>query len=455
MQRNLPQILTSPEFHAHFRQDINLNQISHKSIRQKQQRFTGAMVSLLIDSLSCWKDSNPYYRTIALPSVKTAALVGKNRTKEFLYVLEESGWRVDHSYSTGSTDIKNFCKQAEIPSAVYEKVWEFLVRRSEETDGEQEDQKILTSWGGKAIAGRRKDGSARYHSFQLPDAVRVKHGRLREYVRKLEREDVSAYDRLNARMKMECAREHNGWMQQRYVEALSGRVYGQGASSLAITANELVNEMLAGCWKLDVQACAHTLLPQVCRQICRDEGLKFDGLENYAINRKELRQEWAEVVGCSVGEVKQAVSALIHGCSVASKQWWRGDGRLMESSLRAILGAEAAVEKFKSIGEVKAMLVDIRSLMKLLGDGRKANGGWQWLDGSKRSQVLAGIYQRAESEVLAVMLENLGRQVVISKHDGLVVLERVEESVIGRIQEEVHRRLGFRILLDQEEVGSG
>jgi len=68
---------------------------------------------------------------------------------------------------------------------------------------------------------------------------------------------------------------------------------------------------------------------------------------------------------------------------------------------------------------------------------------------------MAEIYQRAESQVLAIKLETLERQVVISKHDGVVVLEQAEDSVIYRIQEEVHRRLGFRILLDQEEVRSG
>jgi len=57
-----------------------------------------------------------------------------------------------------------------------------------------------------------------------------------------------------------------------------------------------------------------------------------------------------------------------------------------ESSLRAILGAEAAVEKLKSIGDIKEIR-EYKGNDEQLEDGRKANGEWQWLEGGgKRSQ---------------------------------------------------------------------
>jgi hypothetical protein len=456
----IPAILMSSEFIADFWQNQIFNQKLSKPKRKKQERFTVGMHSLLLESLQYWiKDqSDPYFeRTIAIPSKKTVALVGQRHTKEFLNVLDANGWYVNHSYSTGKVNNKAFCKEVSIPNRVYEQVYDFL-KKNESTAQSGGNNTVETSWTKKAIDPCRKDGKQRYHSYQLPNAVRVNVQRLAEYV---EREEDSEcwdiFEKLQARTLFELAAENDGWINQYYREVLSGRVYGRGSGNLALAKNELLDQILAGCWQLDIQAAAQTLIPQICRKIMNDESLEFDGLEEYAVNRKCLRKQWAEEVGCSVDAIKETVTALLYGSSVAAKEMVV-DGRRTLSAIRKILKTEDAVNRFRNIGGVKKMENDTRRAFKLVTTGLMQNGMLEefgldkiWMDQATKSEILAMCYQRTESRILAVMVTELQDQVVISKHDGLIILERLVQ--VDDLENKIFDQVGYRIRLDQDLVG--
>lgn len=462
----IPQVLVSPEFLAIFRQDHDPLAKHSKPDRRKHERFCAAMQTLLYDSINSWDESrsNPFFeRTVAIPSKKTVALVGQRHTKQFLNVLDANGWRVDHSYSTGTESNRPFCKHLGIPMGAYEQVYEFLKEHEPiiEANG---SSVVKTSWEQPAIAEKRKDGSARYHSFQLPSAVRVNVQQLMKHVKQEEADgNQNIFGKLKARTLLTLAVEHDGWINQYYQEALSGRVYGQGIGNLALADKKLLVAMLAGCWQLDMQAAGQTLFPQVCRKIMNDENLMFDGLKEYAGNRKCLRNQWARVVFPEMEvsdenqeKIKKAVTALLYGCSVASKKCFR-DGSWKVPALLEELGSEEAVRRFRGIEGVQAMEKDIRRGFKMVINGLQQSQvlkeyglDRKWMDQARASEVVSYVIQRTESRILAAMLEELGNQVILSKHDAVVVLDWLDQ--VDTLEDQVLKKTGYRIRLDQEVV---
>lgn len=454
---SIPSVLMSPEFLDRIRTDINLNQIQHKSRRKKAERFARAMVSVALDSLQHFKSTNFYLRTVEAPSSKLTQLVGQNSTREFFAVLAACQWKVDHSYSTGIGNTNKESKKIGIPVAVHRRMLEFLQEQGL-SSGAASWNRVETSWAEAAIEKLRKDGRQRYHSFQLPSAVRINAQRLLAYAQEQEASgQLDVFERLQARVLLELASQNDGWIEQRYREAPSGRVYGRGLGNLVTTKKVLLEQMLAGCWQLDIQAAGQTLLPQICRKVVGDQSLIFDGLEGYAKNRKELRKQWATEVGCSAEAIKQAVTALLYGSSVAAKEM-EINGRKRLSALRKILGSEQAVRRFRSIDGIGVMEKDIRRVFKLVTTGLNQESVLDaygldrvWIDQATKSEMLAMVYQKTESQILAGMLDVLDQQVVISKHDALIILDRLDQ--VDVLETLVDAKTGYRIRLDQEQLG--
>ena len=194
-----------------------------------------------------------------------------------------------------------------------------------------------------------------------------------------------------------------------------------------------------------------------------DENLMFDGLKEYAGNRKCLRNQWARVVfpemevsGENQEKIKKAVTALLYGCSVASKKCFR-DGSWKVPALLEELGSEEAVRRFRGIEGVQAMEKDIRRGFKMVINGLQQSQvlkeyglDRKWMDQARASEVVSYVIQRTESRILAAMLEELGNQVILSKHDAVVVLDWLDQ--VDTLEDQVLKKTGYRIRLDQEVV---
>jgi len=258
-------------------------------------------------------------------------------------------------------------------------------------------------------------------------------------------------NKLSSMLRLSLISDGHGWLKQEFVEAKSGRVYGRGLSNLALTPNVLLDHMLDGCVELDVEACSPRLIPQICRNLLGVSGLRFDSMEEYASRKNELRNEWANMIGVEVRHIKQCLNAILHGCSISSVSWLH-HGLEQKSSLLEILGSGDRVEKFKSIGLVAGILEEMKIIKKLIRKRIRKDGSlWNyfginegWISRIKDAGLLAHLYQHEESRIMAVMVRCLGRNLVVGKHDAVVVMEG-GGGLVDQLRNQIRNDLGYEL----------
>ena len=446
--QNIPPVLSSPSFQSLIRQDISLNSISDGRVHRRQAHLTNAMTSILLMSLDSRSRHRANPENVMIPSSMTRSLVS-HRTGDLFDVLEQNGWHVDHSYSPPLAGYKSFCKSLHIPLDAYEKTLGYMEhQRMQSIDSES----IEVSWAQGSVANLNMENEPRQHSFQFPCAVKVKTNGLEEYISRMKHENKQeVINKLNAMLRLSLISDGHGWLKQKFVEAKSGRVYGRGLSNLALTPNVLVDHMLEGCVELDIEACSPRLFPQICRNFLGEAGLRFDAMEEYAFGKNELRNEWANKVGVEVRHIKQCLNAILHGCSVSSKSWW-DRGLEQKSSLLDILGSGDRVEKFKNIGLVVGILEEMKVIKSVIKNRvKKDRSFWNhfgidegWMGRIKDAGLLAHVYQHEESRILAVMVRMLGRNLVVGKHDAVIVKEG-GVRLVDQLRNQIRNDLGYEL----------
>ena len=446
--QNIPPVLSTPSFQSLIRQDISLNSITDGRVRRRQIQLTNAMTSILLMSLDSRSRHRVNPENVMIPSSLTRSLVS-HRTGDLFDVMNQNGWLVDHSYSPPIAGGKSFCKSLHIPLEAYEKTLGYMEHdRMNNFDSES----IEVSWAQNSIGARNIDNELRKHSFQYPSSVKVKTNGLKKFISNMKRDNKQEMmDKLSSMLRLSLISDGHGWLKQEFVEAKSGRVYGRGLSNLALTPNVLLDHMLEGCVELDVEACSPRLIPQICRNLLGEAGLRFDSMEEYAFRKNELRVEWANMIGVEVRHIKQCLNAILHGCSVNSVIWWH-HGLEQKSSLLEILGSGDRVEKFKSIGLVAGILEEMKFIKKLIRNRIRKDGSlWNyfginegWISRIKDAGLLAHVYQHEESRILAVMVRFLGKNLVVGKHDAVVIKE-YGGRLVDQLRNQIRNDLGYEL----------
>ena len=446
--QNIPPVLSTPSFQSLIRQDISLNSITDGRVRRRQIQLTNAMTSILLMSLDSRSRHRANPENVMIPSSLTRSLVS-HRTGDLFDVMNRNGWLVDHSYSPPIAGGKSFCKSLHIPLEAYDKTLGYIEhQRMNNFDSES----IEVSWAQNSIGARNIDNELRKHSFQYPSSVKVKTIGLKQFTSNMKRNNKQEMmDKLNSMLRLSLISDGHGWLKQEFVEAKSGRVYGRGLSNLALTPNVLLDHMLDGCVELDIEACSPRLIPQICRNILGEVGLRFDSLEEYAFRKNELRIEWANMIGVEIRHIKQCLNAILHGCSISSVSWWH-HGLEQKSSLLEILGSGDRVEKFKSIGLVAGILEEMKFIKKLIRKRIRKDGSlWNyfgidegWICRIKDAGLLAHVYQHEESRILALMVKFLGKNLVVGKHDAVVIKE-YGGSLVDQLRNQIRNDLGYEL----------
>ena len=67
----------------------------------------------------------------------------------------------------------------------------------------------------------------------------------------------------------------------------------------------------------------------------------------------------------------------------------------------------------------------------------------------KSSQRVAYLYQTNEAEMLKVMMDFVGKSLVITKHDSIIINSPLTIIDLGLLEHKIYNQLGFRVKLSQ------
>jgi hypothetical protein len=148
--------------------------------------------------------------------------------------------------------------------------------------------------------------------------------------------------------------------------------------------------------------------------------------------------------------VKQAFTAIGFGMRTNTKFFYDLNGNLVTPTLTGTFnGNRDIAQRFLHHPEVKEFWKEMKILFDELSRAME-----QELIGFKKSQRVAYLYQQGEAEILRSISRSVGKNLVIPKHDAVVIRHPTNDEGIRRIQERVLQETGFRIRLSSEFLGN-
>jgi hypothetical protein len=237
-----------------------------------------------------------------------------------------------------------------------------------------------------------------------------------------------------------------GYIIQRYSQSPSGRLYGEGLN-LQNVPRPVRQAALHGLYDYDIENCHYSILAQMAHK----HGYECTAINHYLANKKQVRQQLADVFEISIGQVKQALIALIYGARLSR----RPDDALPEILGSAattayqnplflglandIKGAGSAILKGQVIS--RQTIKSIRGLPMSLVDesGKKVSD----------KKLLAHLLQGVESLALECAHRLYPESIVLLQHDGWTSTTQLD---IKAIEEAILEGTGYRLEVAEEAI---
>ena len=252
--------------------------------------------------------------------------------------------------------------------------------------------------------------------------------------------------------------ENDGWLEQNYWVSPFGRLYGRGLSSLQSCPKVLLKQFLnEGAWELDVDTALQSILFQQLQKRTKRE-IHYPSIEEYMRNKKAIREEIADSLGVDSGVVKQQFTAIGFGMRRSTKKFLnKENGSLQNPTLTENFGgSELLAENFKRIGFVKSYWEELYDLTNRLTKAvRKENPQWmrskeEGFSGKK--QIMTYLFFQGEAEILRSICRQVGQQLILPKHDAVVISKRISSQEKSSIESGIYEDTGFRVGLSSKQL---
>ena len=255
------------------------------------------------------------------------------------------------------------------------------------------------------------------------------------------------YKKLHLQLRLSIAQENDGWLSQNYRVSDFGRLVGTGLSSLQTMPKTLLNEILNGCAEVDVNASSMSLLPSIYNRVL-NKTLTFPCIERYKEHSTNIREVVSHSLGVDLKMVKQAFTAIGFGLRKNTKTYKNVDNTWIVPTLTKIFGDESKAKSFVEHKEVKGLWKEVDEIFSGLSKETKST-----LPDYSPSQRVAYLYQHNEAEMLKVMMEFVGRSLVITKHDAIVLKSPLTKSQLIQLKDKIYQTLGFDVSFTQRKFG--
>jgi hypothetical protein len=232
-------------------------------------------------------------------------------------------------------------------------------------------------------------------------------------------------------------------MKQDYRTSDFGRLVGTGISSLQTMPKILLKEILAGCYEIDVNASAMALLPSIYNKH-QDKVLRFPCIKRYIEQRSIIRKQVSISLGVDLETVKQGFTSIAFGVRRNTKGYIDVDDNWQIPTMSKIFGSEEVANSFINHKEVNGLWNEMSIIFSGLSKISKSS-----LPNLKSSQRVAYLYQTNEAEMLKVMMEFVGKSLVITKHDSIIISSSLSIYKLGLLEHRIYNQLGFKVRLSQ------
>ena len=236
-------------------------------------------------------------------------------------------------------------------------------------------------------------GKIRKTSIQLPRWVCVNVDSIKKGLK-----DCEDVDRPLLQLTYGTAKSFDGFLRQDYVESPFGRLYGRRSyESLQLMPKRLLKYVIPGTFTYDIKASALTLMGQIAK--LHDPSIKTSAIDEYAENRKIIRQSIANSLGIDYELVKQSFTALGFGARRITHSW-KEKGVTKVGAIRQILGDEDLTIQFL----FNPIVQEITNEMDVCADIMLETYPFDLSHINGRNRKIAYIYQNEEIRILQSMV---------------------------------------------------
>jgi hypothetical protein len=232
-----------------------------------------------------------------------------------------------------------------------------------------------------------------------------------------------------------------GLIPQTYREAESGRLYGFGELSLQAVTREAKWVALHGAHEFDFSNCHFRLLAHAASQT----GIDIPVIRKYLNDPAAFRHDLARELDVTCAQAKEVLLATLYG---ATKSVWA------DCAIPALIGPEKAeclyvIPRFSDLTfEILEVGEVMRRNASRLPNGAIINCRGKACHGTPK-QELAHLLQGLESELLHVVIEEYGKNILIIQHDGFALADYVDPAEIETI---LFDRTGFDMPVTYEHL---
>jgi len=432
---DIPKVLLCDEFRNVLRNDIDFNSITHKSTIKKQRKITDAMTQLMINTCDKFERHKDYpiWNVVKLTRNYQKQMV-PNDFQPFQKALTDNEFVINHDYRPPSNKLGGKTKSVIVPEHKIRETIHYLAQQNVECV--ELNDEVLIDWQNCQFFG----------DIPIPSRVRINTSSLHTFCNSVKDVSKDLHQKWHLQLRLSEANQNDGWLEQNYRVSDFGRLVGTGLSSLQTMPKVLLKEILNGCVEVDVNACSMSLLPSIYNRLM-DKPLTFSSIERYRKHRTTIREVVSLSLGVDLEMVKQAFTAIGFGLRRNTKSYKNVDEVWIIPTLTEIFGNERIAKSFVEHKEVKGLWSEISEIFKTLSKHSKL-----LLPDYKPSQRVSYLYQQCEASLLRVMMRFVGRSLVITKHDAIIIKSPLTKNDLRLLEDEIKQTLGFDVSLTQMMV---
>jgi len=429
---DIPKVLLCDEFRNVLRNDIDFNSITHKSTRKKQRKITDAMTQLMINTCDKFEHHKDYpvWNVVKLSRKYQKEMV-KNDFKPFQQALTDNDFVINHNYRPPTNTLGGITKSVIVPEKKIRETIDYLAKQNIECV--ELNDEVLVDWQNCQYFGE----------LPIPSKVRINTSVLHSFSNSLKETSKDLHKKWHLQLRLTLAQDNDGWLEQNYRVSDFGRLVGTGLSSLQTMPKVLLKEILNGCVEIDVNACSMSLLPTIYNRVML-KPLTFPCIERYKKHRTTIREVVSLSLGVDLEMAKQAFTAIGFGLRQNTKTYKNVDDVWIIPTLTEIFGNERTAKSFVEHKEVNGLWKEIRLIFNSLSKQTKT-----LLPDYKPSQRVSYLYQQCEAGLLRVMMKFVGRSLVITKHDAIIINSPLTINQIRQLEDKIYQSLGFQVSLTQ------
>ncbi len=432
----IPKALLCDEFRNVLRDDIDFNSITHKSTRKKQRRIADAMTQLMVntcDKFERHKDY-PFWNVVKLTQKFQKQMV-PNAIQPFQQALTNNGFVINHNYRPPTNTRAGITKSVKVPEEKFRKAIHYL----QSLESVELNDEVFIEWINPQFFGEHP----------IPSKIKISTSTLTDCCNSMKEVGNELFEKWHLQLRLSLARENDGWLGQNYWVSDFGRLIGSGLSSLQTMPKTILNEVLKGCFEVDVKTSSMSILPSIYNK-AMNKTITFPCIERYKEHSTDIREVVSHSLGVDLKMVKQAYTAIGFGLKKNTKTYKNVNDTWTVPTLTEIfLGNQSKAKSFAEHKEVKGFWKEVAEIFSSLSKETKST-----LPDYSPSQRVAYLYQHNEAEMLKVMMEFVGRSLVITKHDAIVLKSPLTNSQLIQLEDKIYQTLGFNVSFNQRILGN-